>query len=233
MNENSKKLLKLCSYYNLCITNTFFFTKPEGTPGQVTDMSLAWLWTEKQPWIVCFLYPASTVLTVIMNTLWWSARFTCSPRRSTIQSNPDDPASTLPRQSSVHSLLTLLDGPYQNNQTQVKSVEDRWSFIWYTVHCKTMSLFGRKERRNQDQFEANLSELEPTIKAKREALLNIKKDPSGKKNLGALCCTRGNAQRMTRCYTNYYWQNLCLNIQHCARSGNVWGDEGSLWALHQ
>ena len=39
---------------------------------------------------------------------------------------------------------------------------------------------GRKERRNQDWFDASLSELEPTIKAKRKALLNYKKDPSAK-----------------------------------------------------
>lgn len=28
MNENGQRLLELCSYYKLCITNTFFQTKP-------------------------------------------------------------------------------------------------------------------------------------------------------------------------------------------------------------
>ena len=50
------------------------------------------------------------------------------------------------------------------NQTQAVSGQDRWSFIWDTIHNIAMASFGRKGRSNQDWFEANLSKLEPVIK---------------------------------------------------------------------
>ena len=105
-------------------------------------------------------------------------------------------------------------------QTQVVSVEDRWRYIWDIINNLAMSSFGRKKRRNQDWYEANLTELEPILRTKREALLNYRKD-SSVKYLGAFRRVRCNTQRMARCCTSDYWRNLCQNIQHCSDSGNV------------
>ena len=48
-----------------------------------------------------------------------------------------------------------------------------------------MLAYDKKERKNTDSFEANVSELEPVTYAKHSALIEYKRDPS-QKNLQEL-----------------------------------------------
>ena len=88
----------------------------------------------------------------------------------------------------------------------------RWNFLRDAIHTTALSTFGKRERRNPDWFEESISEMEPVIKAKRDALINYKREPSAS-NLAALRTARNNAQRTARHCANQYWLNWCSSIK--------------------
>ena len=57
--------------------------------------------------------------------------------------------------------------------------------------------------------------MKPAIEAKRTALLQYKKSPSGK-TLQTLRLARSNCQRIARKCANNYWLNLCEDIEDMA-----------------
>ncbi|XP_063591295.1 uncharacterized protein LOC134768396 [Penaeus indicus] len=97
----------------------------------------------------------------------------------------------------------------------------RWNTIREANYASILA-FGKRERKNHDWFDANLSATEPVIEAKRKALLAYKNSPS-EKTLAALRTACNNAQSVARRCANNYWLKLCEDIQRLADSGNVRG----------
>ncbi|XP_062614292.1 uncharacterized protein LOC134276017 [Saccostrea cucullata] len=100
------------------------------------------------------------------------------------------------------------------------SADERWNYIRDAIYTSAMDTFGKRVRQNPDWFEAGITELEPAITAKRNALLNYKRGPS-EKTLAELRKARNDAQRIARRSANDYWLNLCKGIQHSADCGNI------------
>ncbi len=100
------------------------------------------------------------------------------------------------------------------------NAEERWHYIHDTIHKSAIDTFGKRERKRPDWFETGIAVLEPTIAAKRTALLNYEREPS-EKTLAALRGARNNAQWIGRQCANYYWLNLCQSIQLAADSSNI------------
>ena len=117
LNENRQRLFELCSYHDLCITNTFFSTK--------THHRVSWRHARSRHWhhdqldfarrpvdprsTASSLFAAITALTVTLTIYWSLARFVYSPNESIVRSSKDAHASTLPRQhfqTCVRSLPT-------------------------------------------------------------------------------------------------------------------------------
>lgn len=100
------------------------------------------------------------------------------------------------------------------------SVEERWRYIRDHTYKSAMDTFGKKERKNPDWFEAGIAQMAPAIAAKRAAMLNYKREPSGK-TLVAYREARNDAQWVARQCANGYWLNLCQSIQLSSDSGII------------
>lgn len=83
----------------------------------------------------------------------------------------------------------------------------------YSTAVKTVD---KKERKNVDWFEANISELEPVIDAKRSALISYKPN-SSQQNLQTLKAARNRAQQTARrCAYPSYWLQLADTFQRAS-----------------
>ena len=106
----------------------------------------------------------------------------------------------------AESVKTALEG-----QPAAVTMEERWHLLRDTIHSAALSIFS-KERQNPDWYDESLPVMEPAINAKRDALMNYKREPSNN-NLAALRSAKNEAQRTARHCANQYWLNLCHSIQ--------------------
>ena len=90
-----------------------------------------------------------------------------------------------------------------------------------TVYNTALSTFGKSTKKTADWFEAH-SELMPAIKDKRRALAAYKACLS-EYNLQAVRAARSQVQQAARRCSNYYWLQLCSQIQIAADTGNIKG----------
>ena len=101
-----------------------------------------------------------------------------------------------------------------------QSAEDRWSSLRNAIYSAALLTFGKREQKNTDWFDAYITEMEPAIIAKHNALVDYKRDPS-QKNLLALRAARNKAQRTARRCANNYWLQLSERIQQASLTGNT------------
>ncbi|XP_029645741.1 uncharacterized protein LOC115219705, partial [Octopus sinensis] len=228
MNENGQRLLELCSYRKLCVTNTFFTTKPQHR--------VSWRHPRSGHWhqLDMVITRRAHLGSVLLTRSYHGAdcdtdhSLVCSRVRLAPKKIRRPVGKSRPRINTARTTNPDLRSEFTNRMEEAlkdhaaTSIEERWQLIRDTTCRIVMSSLGKRERRNQDWFEAHLPEMEPVIAAKREALVNYKRDPS-EKNLVTLRTARSDAQRTARRCANIYWQNLCQNIQCCADSGNVKG----------
>ena len=83
----------------------------------------------------------------------------------------------------------------------------RWNTLSNTIYNAAITAFGKRERPNQDWYNANLHVMVPIIETKREALLAHKHNPC-EKTLSALRSARSIAQRTARRCVNDYWLKI-------------------------
>ena len=101
------------------------------------------------------------------------------------------------------------------------SAETKWNTLRDAMYNTALTTYG-KERKITDEYEANITVMEPVTEAKRYALVNLKRDPS-KKNLITLRAARKKAQQTVRRCANNYWLQLCQNIQPFSDTWNIRG----------
>ncbi len=226
LNENGQRLLELCSYHDLCISNTFFSTKRCHRVSWRHPRSCHWhqldLVIIRRPLLNCVLTTRS----------YHSAD--CDTDHSLVGSK----VRLYPKQihnskqkgrprintalTSVAEVCTRFASAIEEalKDCPVNSSEERWSHIRDAIYNSAMTTFGKWVKKNPDWFEAGIIELEPAITAKRTALLNYKYEPSDKA-LAALRKARNDTQRIARKCANDYWLNLCQSIQLSADCGNI------------
>ena len=226
LNENGQRLLELCSYHELCITNTFFSCKPHHR--------VSWRHPRSQHWhqLDLIITRRSSLNCVLISRSYHSAdcdtdhslvssKVRLQPKRINQSKTKGRPRINIAktanpdlRESFVYSIEEALkDCPTRNP-------EERWNHIRDSIFSSAMDAFGKKERQNPDWFEANITDLEPVIAAKRTALLDFKRQPS-QKTLTVLRKARSIAQRTARCCANNFWASLCHSIQLAADCGNT------------
>ena len=225
-NENGQRLLELCSYHDLCITNTFFSTKPNHRVSWRHPRSDHWhqldLVITRRPSLNCVLSTRSfhsadcdTDHSLV------GSKVRLQPKRIHHSKHKG-----LPRINASRTSFPGLGELFANSIEEAlrdcpkSSAEERWNHIRDAIYNSAMDTFGSRERRNPDWFEAAIIKLEPAIVAKRAALLNYKMEPS-EKTLAALRNARSDAQRIARRCANDYWLNLCQSIQLSADCGNI------------
>ena len=85
-----------------------------------------------------------------------------------------------------------------------------------------MSTFGKRKGNTKDWAEAHSDEMIPLIEEKRLALAYFKNLPS-KKKIQILRATRSKVQQTARRCANYYWLQLCSQIQMYIDVGHIKG----------
>ncbi|XP_037774603.1 craniofacial development protein 2-like [Penaeus monodon] len=228
MNENGQRLLELCSYHDLCITNTFFATKPHRRVSWRHPRSRHWhqldLVITRRPSLNCVLttrsYHSADCDT---DHSMVGSKIRLQPKRIH-QSKQEGRPHINTSKTAIPDLCERFTNSIENALKNCPggNTEERWSHIRDFIYNSAMDTFGKRERQNPDWFEAGIAELEPAIEAKRAALINHKREPSVK-SLAALRKARNDAQRIVRRCANDYWINLCESIQLSADCGNIRG----------
>ena len=226
LNENGQRLLELCSYHDLCITNTVFSIKPHHR--------VSWRHPRSRHWhqLDLAITRRPSLNSVLVTRSYRSAdcdtdhslvasKVRLQPKR--IQSSKQ---KGRPRINTAKTALPDLCEKFADSIEEALGdcpttcAEERWSHIRDAIYNSAMDTFGKRETQNPDWFAAGIAELEPAITAKREALLSYKKEPS-EKTLAALRKARSVSQRIARRCTNDYWLNLCQSTQLSADCGNI------------
>ncbi|XP_071954137.1 craniofacial development protein 2-like [Antedon mediterranea] len=224
LNENGQRLLELCSYHDLCITNTFFSTKPQHKVSWRHPRSHHWhqldLVITRRSYLndvnITRSYHSGdcdTDHSMVRSTVCLQpkqihrSRHIGRPRINTVKTNLQDLCARFAQ--TIDEMMK--DCPTANSET-------RWAHIRDAIYTSVKDIFGVKDRKTPDWFESGISAMEPALEAKRAALIDYKRDLS-ERTLEALRKSRNNAQRIARQCSN--WLNLCQDIQLSADHGNT------------
>ena len=195
MNENGQRLLELCCYHNLCVTNTFFQNK--------TCHKVSWRHPRSKHMhqLDMIITRRGSVNNVCITRAFHS--LDCNIDHSLIASKVKLRPKTLfySKQKSQPRINTSKTACPEKNQefverleetlthSQEQNTEDRWRSLRTSIYSAAVLKYDKRQRKNADWFEANITKMEPVLNKKRTALINYKRDPS-KKNLQALLAAR-------------------------------------------
>ena len=229
INENGQRLLELCSYHGLCVTNSYFQTKPQH--------GVSWRQPRSKHWnqLDMVIVKRISLKFVLCTRTYHSGdyhndhsivcrkirllpkKIHCSkqvgkPHIDTIKMQCPDKVEEFAK-----SFVDALTADHQHN-----SVSEKWDHVKEPIHKTALVSFGRKTTKNCDWFEAKSSEMTPVIEAKSAALAEYMRLPS-KRSLQALRAARNKVQQTTRRCANEYWQQLSDDIQTAVVTGNIRG----------
>jgi len=227
LNENGQRLLEMCSYHDLCITNSFFQTKPQ--------QKVSWRHPRSKHWhqLDLIIIRRSALRCVLFTRTFHSAdcdtdhslvccKIKLQPKkihRSRPEGKPriDVNKTTHPDKAAdfTQALSEVFDSDPPGG-----SAHERWDHIRETVYSTAMKIFGKKQTNNNDWFEANSSTLTPAIEERRSAHLEYKRSPS-QRTLQVYRSAKSKVQRLARQCANDYWLQLCQSIQISADTGNI------------
>ena len=230
-NENGQRLLELCCYRKLCVTNTYFQNK--------ACHKVSWRHPRSKHWHqLDMIITKRDSLNNVCNTRSCQSadcdtdhslmatkvklkpkKFHNSKRKGQPRINISKTAYPEKNQEFNEQLEETLDTAHRNAE---RNAEDSWNSLRNAIYSTAVLTYGKKERKNTDWFEASITEMEPVIDAKRSAFISYKRDPS-QRNLQALRAARSKAQQTARRCANDYWLQLSDNIQLASDSGNIRG----------
>ncbi|KAM7166303.1 craniofacial development protein 2-like [Macrochelys suwanniensis] len=185
MNENGQRLLELCSYHDLSITNSFFQTKPQHKVSWRHPRSMHWHQLD------LIIIRQSALKCVLLTRTFHSAdcdsdhSLVCSKMRlqpkKIHRSRPEgkpriDVSKTAhpdKAEKFTHELSEVL-----NCMPPGGCAKERWDHIRDVVYSTAMKVFGKKRNMNNDWFEANSATLTPAIEERRAVHLEYKHSPS-------------------------------------------------------
>jgi len=229
MNENGQRILELCTLNDLCITNTFFRTKPQH--------KVSWRHPRSKHWhqLDLIITRRCHLRNVLITRSYQSADcdtdhslVCCKIRLQPKMMHHSKPpgklridASKTQHPERAEAFIKCLDRALQTDPP-AGNAQSRWNRLRDTVHSSAISALGKKKGKTQDWFEANSSELSAVAEEKRAALLEHKRNPTPS-TLEALRSARSKVQKTARRCANEFWTKLCEDIQSSADAGNIRG----------
>ena len=210
----------------MCISNTFFATKP--------CHRVSWRHPRSRHWhqLDLIITRRQSLNSVLLTRTYHSAdcdtdhsmvasKVRLQPKqihRSKTKGRPRLNTTNTSNSELCNRFTSLITEALNNCPTH--SAAERWDHIREATYTCASETFGKRERTSPDWFEAGRDKTAPAVNSKRSALLEYKRDPC-EKTLKALREARSNTQRIARQCANRYWQDLCQNIQQAADSGNI------------
>ena len=228
MNENGQRLLETCAYNQLCITNTYFCTKPHH--------KVSWMHPRSKHWhqLDLILTRRSNLRLIQHTRSYHSADCDsdhylvlckiklCPEKIHRLKKNGNPKlnihATTFP--DRVKEYNTELEN--QLSQHTTGNATETWKQLGKTIYDTALTTFGKKIKCSLDWFESFRIRMLPVIEEKRHALTNYKQTPSNK-NHQRLKTARATAQRVARQCANDIWEITCNTIQECADAGDIKG----------
>ncbi|XP_076059478.1 uncharacterized protein LOC143036108 [Oratosquilla oratoria] len=229
INDNGQRLLEFCSYNSLCVTNSFFQTKPQHR--------VSWCHPRSKHWhqLDLILIRRSNIKLVQITRTYHSAdcdtdhSLVCCKIRLQPKKLHKSKQKGKPRMNTMGMHLPEKVEEFAKSLQKALSVEhqhcsaaEKWNHLRDTIQKTALATFGKKTSKNNDWFDAKFSEMSPVIDAKRAALSEYKRSPN-EKTLQALRAVRSKVQQTARRCANEYWQQLSDSIQFAAVSGNIRG----------
>ncbi|XP_076037555.1 uncharacterized protein LOC143023002 [Oratosquilla oratoria] len=219
INENGQRLLEFCSYNSLCVTNSFFQTKPQHR--------VSWCHPRSKHWhqLDLILIRRSNIKLVQITRTYHSAdcdtdhSLVCCKIRLQPKKLHKSKQKGKPRMNTMGMHLPEKVEEFAKSLQKALSVEhqhcsaaEKWDHLRDTIQKTALATFGKKTSKNNDWFDAKFSEMSPVIDAKRAALAEYKRSPN-EKTLQALRAVRSKVQQTARRCANEYWQQLSDSIQ--------------------
>ena len=228
LNSNRQRLLELCTYHKLCISNTFFHTR--------NHHKVSWRHPRSKCWhLMDYILTRREHLSYITQTRAYQSA-DCDTDHSLIccnmklhptklhrTKNPGKPKIDTSRISDPEAAKIFKSSIREELLSAPKAdqnVSEQWSKLRETIYGCAKTAFGTKRREDKGWFQENATTMIPLIEEKREALLKNKKCPTrltGK----ALKAARRKCQRKARQCANNYWLTLANQIQVAADTGNI------------
>jgi len=226
MNENGQRLLELCCFHNLCITNTFFNLKPQH--------KVSWFHPRSKHWhqLDLILTPRSAFPSIKLTRSYQSAD--CDSDHSLVvccaklRSKKIHQSKTAGRpriditKTRIQDRVDTFARTLQDCFSEVgdESAQTRWEHFRDKVYEAAIESFGKRTTTSPDWFEAYSETMLPVIEEKRLAL-SAYKTRSTRSNLHKLRTARQRVQATARKCANEFWLNLCSEIQTSADRGNI------------
>ena len=228
MNENGQRLLELCTLFNMCITNTYFQINPKHRVSWRHPRSKLWhqldlVITKKFQLhdVLCTRSFHSADCDTDHSLVGCKAHL--KPKKIHRSKPPGKPRIDITKTKNPELEKAFSDKLEETLPNIPEgNAQQKWNFLEKAIYSSAMDVFGKKNNKNQDWFNANSDKMSPLIKRKQKALLKHKQNPSPE-SATALRQARSDTRKMAKKCSNEYWQNLCHNIQLAADTGNIKG----------
>ena len=227
-NENGQRLLELCAYHELCVTNSFYNTKPHHR--------VSWRHPRSKHWhqLDLILTRRTQLNNFLVTRTYHSAdcdtdrSLVCSKLRlrpKKIYHTKQEQKSKINVSKTQHPELSAnfeaqFSSTFHANYNTSATVQ--WNNLKSNVYSAALGAFGKKCGQQKDWYSSNSARLDPLISSKRVAL-QAYKDKSIPEALQGLRSARSNIQKEVRACVNEYWNELCGSIQKAADTGNIKG----------
>ena len=232
MNENGERLLEFCCYHKLCVTNTFFENK--------VRHKVSWRHPTSKHWhqLDMILTRRDSINSVCSIRAFHSAdcdtdhsliaaKVKLKPRKIHHSKMKGQPRINTCKTAYPDRNQEFVERPEETlTNEEEQNAENRWNFLRNTIYRAAILTYGKNERKNKDLFEANITEMDPVINAKRIALINYKRNPN-QHNLQALRAARSRAQQTARRLLAAAVPEHSGSLGHRKLQGPVWGHQGS------
>lgn len=229
MNDNGQRLLEICTCHDLCITNSYFKTKPQH--------KVTWRHPRSKHWhqLDLILVRRTAIRYVVHTRSYQSAdcdtdhslvccKIKMQPKRfhrTKKQGNPRIEISKMSQPDLVNQFTEAFEREIDASHLG-DSATEKWEALRDIMHRTALTTFGKKTSKSHDCFEAKSTKMIPIIEAKRIALVEYKRSPSTR-NLQILRTARNRVQQTARRCANEYWIELRENLQTAAETGNIRG----------
>ena len=225
MNENGQRLLELCTFHDLCITNSFFRTKPQHKVSWGHPCSKHWHQLD------LILVRRAAVKNVLHTRSYHSAdcdtdhslvccKIRMQPKkfhRKKTKGIPRIDVSKMSQPDLTEQFTQTFEKEFGSLQLGDSAVE-KWATLRDTMYRTALATFGKWSSKSHDWFEAKSTVMTTVIEAKRADLAEYKRTPS-ERNLQILRIVRSKAHQTARRCANECWTKLRENIQSGRHNG--------------
>lgn len=233
INENGQRLLELCASYSLCVTNTYFKSKP--------IHKVSWKHPRSGHWHqIDFIITRRKDLRDILNSRSYHSA-DCNTDHSLVMAKTRHlpkkihSAKKAPKKVLLNTAAMLDKDLYNDLRKHVEenlsketldrstSAEDMWQLIKQELTQTAEKVFGKRQKFVSDWFTEYEHILLPLIEKKRAAHVNLLNNHRDTVKQAEYKAAKAELQRISRNCANEFWMKLCQSIQHCRDVGDFRG----------